>query len=57
VVYPKGKELSVVAQAFLEFLDVQGRSLAHDIDKVLARLTRHREAKKTSRASEPTDDA
>lgn len=42
VAYPKGKELSVVAVAFMEFLDKEAAQLRKDLDRAYARLTRHR---------------
>jgi DNA-binding transcriptional LysR family regulator len=40
VVYPKGKELSVVAKAFLEFLKGEEGKLAAKMDKTVKRLCR-----------------
>ncbi len=40
LVYPKGKELSVVAKAFVEFLKGEGGKLAAKLDKTLKRLSR-----------------
>lgn len=38
VAHAKGKELSVVARTFLEFLDAQGAELCKQLDEALARL-------------------
>jgi DNA-binding transcriptional LysR family regulator len=43
VAYPKGKELSVVAKSFMDFLDEEGGRLRKDLDKTYQRLTRRRE--------------
>ncbi|KXX65584.1 LysR substrate-binding domain-containing protein [Marichromatium gracile] len=40
VAHAKGKELSVVTSAFIEFLDAEGEQLARQLDKTRARLTR-----------------
>jgi DNA-binding transcriptional LysR family regulator len=40
VVYPKGKELSVAAQAFLDYLKAEGRRLSNKVDRIATRLKR-----------------
>lgn len=43
VAHAKGKELSVVARAFMAFLDEEGANLRKQLDKTYARLTRGRD--------------
>ncbi|NEX23007.1 LysR family transcriptional regulator [Thiorhodococcus mannitoliphagus] len=45
VAHAKGKELSVVARAFMTFLDQEGNNLRKQLDKTYARLTRDWESK------------
>lgn len=40
--YPKGKELSVVAQAFIEFLEQESEQLRKNLDKAYTRLSRRK---------------
>lgn len=44
IAYPKDKELSVVAKAFLEHLSEEGQRLSHQLDNLSKKL--HRQAKK-----------
>ncbi|EGV28184.1 transcriptional regulator, LysR family [Thiorhodococcus drewsii AZ1] len=58
VAYAKGKELSVVASAFLDFLDEEGKQLRRQLKKTHARLTRGREngGKKTEDQAEDEEE-
>ncbi|MEJ2577085.1 MAG: LysR substrate-binding domain-containing protein, partial [Gammaproteobacteria bacterium] len=44
VAHPKGKELSVVARAFLDFLDEEAEGLRRDLERTYTRLTRRRDS-------------
>lgn len=49
VVYPKGRKLSVVGQAFVDFVKQEGRHIAEKFDREIAQLRHARSAKAKKR--------
>ena len=45
VVYPKGRKLSVVGQAFVDFVKQEGRNIAEKFDREIAKIRRLRASK------------
>jgi len=45
VVHPKGKRLSVVGQAFLDFVKQEGRHIAENLDREIAKIRRVRSSR------------